>query len=470
MKSHTKLLIAIVASSLAATVIVPALGEEIRYRKHVDDMQPEEWKTLAAAIATMRQRDDLSTNPTPLNQKTDSYEWFVKMHGDAHPPFGCEHDSELIWTWHRGFLLNFETVINASRPPGSKPIRLPYWDWTDAPTGKNGFPAAYEEPGSALDHPRNSHPAPAGGPGMPPLDVVNASAHETGKQLIAKLVNLNDWGQVGGTAKSSPDGGDPGDLEMRVHNGLHSPYIGKDNRNTVLSVRDPIFWAHHAMLDKVIGDWQTQHRDAVQCFDCDAVAYPDPQLGDLKVSALLSNDRLPAANGQTIKVVYLPKGAPEPTPVVAALAVAAKPTPEVSRFRFQLSELVGSQFLVRLTGLSIPAEESYLVSIYIYPASVKFDRSADFAAKYTAGRFSQFATAKHHQGVVTARFDITTTLRKLTAAGPEQTWEMAVVFAPTEPDQSYAQIAPSIHYRSIELQRRDFISTEAIHLTQEGTP
>jgi tyrosinase len=476
------ILIAATASCLTAIAIPPALAQEVRYRKHVDDMQPDEWRALAAAITAMRQRDDNSTRPTPLNQPIDSYEWFVKMHGDATPPFGCEHDSELIWMWHRAFLLNFETVLNASRPAGSKPIRLPYWDWTDVPTGKNGFPAAYEDPMSPLFHDRNPHPASPGHPMIPPLDLVRASAHETGKQLITRLVQLNDWGQFGGTAKSAADGGNPGALEQNVHNAIHSPYVGKDNRNPVLSVRDPIFWAHHAMLDKVVTDWQAQHLDAVQCFDCDSVAYHDPKVGDIKVSALLHDDRLPAENGQTIKVVYLPKGTPEPGPLVAAAAApgaghmmsaavsTSTPAPEVTRLRFNLTDVPGSRYVVRLNGLSVPMEESYLVTVYIYPASVKFDRGRAFAAKYSAGSFSQFAGGKHHSGATTARIDVTSAIQALTHPGAKGEWEIAIVFAPTEPDQSYAQIAPTIHFESIDLQRRDFATTETIPLTQKAAP
>jgi hypothetical protein len=479
MRGHAAIVVAAFVLCSTVTAVPVALAQEVRYRKHVDDMQPEEWKTLAAAIATMRQRDDLSTTPTPLNQAIDSYEWFVKMHGATTAPFGCEHDSELIWTWHRGFLLNFETVINASRPPGSKPIGLPYWDWTDIPTGKNGFPASYEDTASPLYHDRTPHPTPPGQPKVPPLDLVNASAHETGRNLIARLVQLNDWGQFGGTAKSGPDQGLPGGLEQHVHNGIHWPYIGKDNKNTVLAVRDPIFWAHHAMLDKVFTDWQAQHPSAVQCFDCDTVAYHDPKVGELKVSALLPNNRLPGANGQTINVIYLPKGTPEPAPSAFAAArtssmvhemmpAAGQPAPELTRFRFRLADNPGSQYVLRLNGLTVPTEESYLVAVYIYPATAKFSRSPAFASKYSAGRFSQFAAAKHHSGTTTVRIDVTLAIRALTLPGTrQQDWEMAIVFAPTEPGQT-AQAAPQVHYESVELQRRDFATTETISLTREG--
>jgi Common central domain of tyrosinase len=472
MRIFVSVIAIVVAFSLFGPAVSTASAQEIRYRKHVDDMTPEEWKTLAAAITAMRQRDDLSTTPSPVNQATDSYEWFVKMHGDNNGSFGCEHSSELIWTWHRAFLLNFETVVNASRPAGTKPIRLPYWDWTDPPSGSNGFPAAYEDSASALSHLRNPHPAVPGKPKVPPLDTVIQTPHQTGKQLINHLVQLNEWGQFGGTAKSGADEGAPGELELKVHNGIHSPYIGKDNRNTVLSVRDPVFWAHHTMLDKVVTDWQAQHLTAVQCFDCDTVVYRDPQVGELKVSALLKNDRLPIAGNQTIKVVYLPKGAPEPTPdalaQVSAMAIAAPAgAQEITRFRFRLTETAGSQFIVRLNGLSVPSEESYAVTIYIYPAGVKFSRAAAFTSRYTASRFSQFATGKHHAGAITARIDVTSAIRAQKQASAKQEWEMAIVFSSTEPGQSYAQVAPTIRYDSVDLQRRDFATTETIPLSRE---
>lgn len=464
----------VLALLVIAGMTSPASAQEVRYRKHVDDMQPEEWKTLAAAIDAMRKRDDVSTKPTPLKQAADSYEWFVKMHGDATPPFGCEHGNELIWTWHRAFLLHFETVANDSRPPNSKPIRLPYWDWSDVPSGTNGFPAAYEDPASALYHDRNPHPTPAGQPKKAPLDALAPSPHETAKQLIARIVQMDDWQHFGGHAKGAP--GTPGDLEQLIHNGIHSPYIGKDNKNTILSVRDPIFWAHHAMLDKVVSDWQAQHANEAQCFACDAPAYPDPRLGPLKVSALLSNDRLPTTNGQTVKIVYLPKGASEPASVAAGALVAAqmkvaqeapKQASEVSRFRLRLSDGPASRYSVLLHGLSVLADDSYVIALYLYPAPVKFERSPEFAAKYVAGRVTQFGRGGHHHGDITARIDITAAVNTLTRGSVNQEWELALVFETAEPGQSYDQIAPMIRYSSVELRRTPLNPAETIELKKE---
>jgi hypothetical protein len=111
---------AVACALLVLMVAGSVTAQEVRYRKHVDDMLPGEWQTLAAAIATMRQRDDMGTTPTPVTQRPDSYEFFVKTHGDIRVQ-GCEHASELIWFWHRAFLLDFENRLNAARPAGKQP-------------------------------------------------------------------------------------------------------------------------------------------------------------------------------------------------------------------------------------------------------------------------------------------------------------------------------------------------------------
>jgi hypothetical protein len=57
-------------------------SQEVRYRKHVDDMTAAEWKALGDAITALHQNDHgMDQQPTPNDQPLDSYEYFLKMHG-----------------------------------------------------------------------------------------------------------------------------------------------------------------------------------------------------------------------------------------------------------------------------------------------------------------------------------------------------------------------------------------------------
>src|ERR1035438_3215769 len=52
-------------------------SQEVRYRKHVDDMTAAEWKALGDAITVLHQNDHgMDQQPTPNDQPLDSYEYF----------------------------------------------------------------------------------------------------------------------------------------------------------------------------------------------------------------------------------------------------------------------------------------------------------------------------------------------------------------------------------------------------------
>src|SRR5258708_10313800 len=142
----------------AAGVRTPGIANgadapDVRQRLHVEDMSQQQWSTLADAISKLRAKTLLEsgTQKPIIPQKdssgafVDSYERFIQIHGGPSSEDGhCIHFDELIWAWHRGFLLHFEHALGATGVPGAQAITLPYWDWTEVPSGAEGYPMAYE--------------------------------------------------------------------------------------------------------------------------------------------------------------------------------------------------------------------------------------------------------------------------------------------------------------------------------------
>jgi tyrosinase len=457
--SFTRLII-----TLAAALVVLAtssFGQEIRYRKHVEDMNDSEWKTLSGAIGLLRKKPASD----PFN-----YEHFVKIHGGGDLPTekGCEHYSEVLWPWHRAFLVHFENALNSVRPKGTPVITLPYWDWTEVPSGKNCYPKAYEDSSSNLYDPRRNEHQP---PCAPPWS----------HQDIEDQLSENDWKLVGG---GLPDDGSPGSLESGPHNGIHGTYIGGDNRSTQRAADDPLFWAHHAYMDLLVAEWQARHPDVPHCNACDSVAYDaDPTIGPVKVKDLLSIDRLPMAGGRTVQIVYLAKGKGKGVQNSVLRAAALSPIGpesqnpsqprESSSFSFTFPDLSGSRILLRLSGVSIPKKHPYQADVFIYPTGVPFKNSAAFSDKYEIGMFSEFANEhpKEHgahklaESGVMVSLDLTSAIKRKLAPLTGQSYVLTIVFKACEPGQSYAEIAGEVRVSEVRLERRDFAVEEDIPLT-----
>jgi tyrosinase len=309
------------------------------------------------AIQIVKQRSAMDPNDRT------GYDWQVRIHGSTLVG-PCKHNTELIWPWHRAMLFYFEETLRATDPDhptlSTRDVTIPYWDWTKQPTGAGGYPAAFEDISSSLFHPgRNPWD-----PSNPPPVFTDA---DTG-------LDLSDWGLFGGTTTAA------GKLEYLTHNAGHGLYVGGDMGFTSTSPKDPIFWSHHANLDRLWDLWQ-------QTYGVNPIQQTAPLRGwpaTVSPPAIVSsfND----IRGQLGYDYCNP-----PVPQVFELAL---PSPSAS----PLSLPVGgggarrSTAQIRLTGVSIPADRSYTVRVYLHPADVPFEpQNQAFARAYLAGRFVVWA-------------------------------------------------------------------------------
>lgn len=455
----------------AALVATSADSAEVRIRKHVDDMSDAEWKALNDAIAALHQLDKRdNTGKLIVPQGVDSYERFVQIHGDAHEHNACLHGSEMVWFWHRAFLLHFENRLRATNVSGASNITLPYWDWAELASGPHGFPKAYEGSFPALLHDRKDHSSTA--TTLSPLSVARNSNTEIGGQFVAGIMNNSEWSDFGGTIDGPSS--QKGSLEAETHDEIHGAYIGKENRNSIRSANDPIFWAHHANLDRLVDQWQGMHTGSAKCLGCDTVAYErDQQLGPLKVSDLVSNTSL-----KGIQIVYAPRTTVVAKAELSAAAMLVSDQSSAagtwSAYKVVIPTAPSGQVRLTVPGIAINSGAYYRTDIYLVPEGVKFEPTRDFKDKYRVGNFGNFSAA-HAQDHAAARttkvgVDLTDAVHKLPESEKGKNYQIIIHFVPdeSEPQAMMAAHGTDVTHGTPELSLGNATDRKSINLEAVG--
>jgi tyrosinase len=184
------------------------------------------------------------------------YQWEAGVHGGfGGTPF-CHHGDDHFLTWHRPYLLDIELKLRAriadfAGKPAADEWRLPYWDW--AAPGAAGIPDAftaetYEEDGQERPNPLFSQPyqLPFGVDVDPPTDRTWRDAG-TAQQLQA-------IGELVAPALLESDFHAFSTLIENPHNRIHGWAGGF--MATYRSAFDPVFWCHHATIDRQFWMWQ----------------------------------------------------------------------------------------------------------------------------------------------------------------------------------------------------------------------
>ncbi|HTO66588.1 MAG TPA: tyrosinase family protein [Bradyrhizobium sp.] len=188
----------------------------------------------------------------------------------------CQHGSWYFLPWHRGYLIGFEKLIRATVKAlkGPDDWTLPYWNYFKA--GQNGLPPAFGSPDwpdkdkgvNPLFVEQRWGPDPEQpGKVFIPLEAVNLDAmtvHE-----FTGVASGGDRG-FGGIDTGFEHGGDKhGDLEGQPHDQVHG-LVGGEKMFPDASPRplpglmsapvtaglDPIFWLHHANIDRLWESWR----------------------------------------------------------------------------------------------------------------------------------------------------------------------------------------------------------------------
>ncbi|HEY0392113.1 MAG TPA: tyrosinase family protein [Solirubrobacterales bacterium] len=203
-------------------------------------MRPDQLEALRDAFAAIKKLQD-----------TNGFWFWAELHGA--PKNKCEHSprtgyDNLFLPWHRAYLYRLELALQTKVPAAT----LPWWDWPASRTS-GGVPTAYEDIGGEQN--------PLAGADFPPRIAEFAAAEnmrtstwrEPGdpRQLpskaevdsILELKNFDDFSKT---------------LEVQLHNRVHG-WVQGSMGIVALAAYDPLFWAHHTMVDRLWALWQTLH-------------------------------------------------------------------------------------------------------------------------------------------------------------------------------------------------------------------
>jgi tyrosinase len=207
----------------------------------------------------------------PVNDPT-SWRYMAAVHGVpagmATPPAAsqfwdqCQHQSWFFLPWHRGYLAAFEAVIakTISDLNGPADWALPYWNYSESLVQN---PKARLMPPDFFNRTINGQP---NGLWSRRSQAVNGDFHLDDPAVSLQALNFRNFansvpGQPSGFGGPitgfNPGGGDNGGIENLPHNRIHTR-IGGFMGDPATAALDPIFWLHHANIDRLWEVWRNQ--------------------------------------------------------------------------------------------------------------------------------------------------------------------------------------------------------------------
>ncbi|MFI2458248.1 tyrosinase family protein [Streptomyces sp. NPDC019539] len=211
-----------------------------------------------------------------LTLKADGrYDSFVATHNDfimSDTDGGDRvgHRSPSFLPWHRMFLIEFEQALQSVDPA----VAIPYWDWTTDRTPRSALWAAdflggtgRSGDGQVMDGPF------AGASGAWPIVVSVDGRNFLRRELGNEAIQLPTRAEVDSVLAISTYDAPPwnstsegfrNNLEgwrgINLHNRVHV-WVGGHMASGV-SPNDPVFWLHHAFVDKLWSEWQALHPES----------------------------------------------------------------------------------------------------------------------------------------------------------------------------------------------------------------
>jgi hypothetical protein len=219
-----------------------------------------------AQIASLRKGFSVMGARDPADPT--SFRFQANIHGTtdpdpgtaAHPLFNqCQHGSFFFLSWHRMYLYFFERILRAAA--GDPSLTLPYWDYSCATQG--AVPAAYRLPADPVANSlyvAQREDAYNQGESLSVFDVTNSGAFQYYNFFSATGSNLSFGGQLLAAPPSSIDAQFYGQLEAQPHNTIHTQIGGSQGFMSahVTAARDPVFFLHHANIDRLWKRWLDQ--------------------------------------------------------------------------------------------------------------------------------------------------------------------------------------------------------------------
>lgn len=376
----------------------------------------------------------------------------------------CQHGSWYFLPWHRMYVLYFEQVVRAVIVDLGGPAdwALPYWDYT-SPAPANTIPTPFRDSGSPLyvAERRTSPYDINAGAGLHPDTVSVTRALETIPFEPPTRPITGFAGQVVNEPIHFNSGF--GALEQQPHNVVHGA-IGGDGGlmaypNT--AAQDPIFWLHHANIDRLWASWTALGGGRANSTDPrwtnKAFSFFDPSkhqvtklVQEVESTGALrySYDRLERLEADLLEQPLPARSSQLPSelvggtsePVVLTGQTTSRAVPIDARARdAALADLRSSeprQVILALDDITAKRDPASLYHVYV---NLPDGASAEEARAHLAGTLSFFGIEQAAQPAGDAHahpynvaFDITRVVGRLAATGRWEPDHVNVVFRPAD--------------------------------------
>jgi tyrosinase len=173
----------------------------------------------------------------------------------------CQHGSWFFLSWHRGYLFAFEAIVAAKvKELTGDDWALPYWNYLndENPKARN-LPDAFlaDKLPNGDPNPLKKYPRRAGLTRLQPgqRDAFSLDAADEDDFVIGNNGSIGLGGGITGDFVQFARW--TGDLESNPHNTVHRLIGGSDGfmADPILAGLDPIFWLHHANVDRMWEAW-----------------------------------------------------------------------------------------------------------------------------------------------------------------------------------------------------------------------
>ena len=210
-------------------------------RKRSSAMSPAEQTMF---INVMKQLINAPGNPNPYGIMVDHHrDMSHRMHGSMGGMVDTVGRQRFL-PWHRVYLLKIEQMGQAINPA----FFIPYWDWATSPAIPPWFagfgPLTVKVAGIDINVNRNP-PAAVPNNTLPTNLQVTSCAGKTTYTSFTRAVE-EGFGVV------------PAPVGSGMHNRVHV-WCNGTMSFTQISPADPLFWLHHAMIDRMWSRWQSAH-------------------------------------------------------------------------------------------------------------------------------------------------------------------------------------------------------------------
>ncbi|HEX8648819.1 MAG TPA: tyrosinase family protein [Thermoleophilaceae bacterium] len=216
--------------------------DDLLHRKNIDLMSDEEIAAFRRALEGMKQISE--------EVRSDRRGFFAHAASHGVPDWDCPHHlpDRLFLPWHRAYLYRFEQALQDVVPG----VTIPWWDWTQTPRVPEAFdvPEAGGRP-NTLFSTRTLVTEADRREGRPVVDETFRNPGAGGRQLPTFERLAQTYAQPSFASFND-------DLEG-VHDQVHVWTSGTMG-DVAYAAFDPLFWAHHCMVDRVWWLWQQENR------------------------------------------------------------------------------------------------------------------------------------------------------------------------------------------------------------------